>query len=237
MLARAASFAILLTSSPFSLHAQDGTASLTGVLQYRDGAALVGVYVVLESAAGAAYQTTTDEKGGYRLSGLPAGSYTVTVRAAVYTVKMKVDLLADEQRLLPPVRFALAVAGDCFPIEAEPERSRFPSAGPSLGGLAGNVKSEQGPIAGARVWLECRFGQCKEDSKSDTTDSGGNFEFVNLRPGGYNLNVQQSGFFPLNMRFNIAGGLDSSYSLKLTPCPKGDCTVKPDPYVKPVVCE
>jgi hypothetical protein len=69
------------------------------------------------------------------------------------------------------------------------------------------------------------------------TDSQGDFEFENLRPGPYTVNVQQSGVFLFSMRFSVAGGLENYYSFKLTPCPNGDCNVKPDPNVKPIVCE
>ncbi len=79
--------------------------------------------------------------------------------------------------------------------------------------------------------------QCRGDSKVVMTDSQGNFVFENLRPGRYSVSAGQLGFFQLSARVDIAGGLESSYSFKLTPCPNGDCTVRPDPSVKPTVCE
>src|ERR1700730_5139253 len=151
-LPRVAAFATLLACSSPSLHAQDGTASVAGMWQDPNGAALVGVYVILESAVGAADQTKADEQGGFHFSGLRAGSYTLSIRALGFdAVKVKQDLLAGEQRSLPPIRLNVGINGDCFPASIDPERSRFPSAGPSLGGLTGNVKNELGPLVGSRV--------------------------------------------------------------------------------------
>jgi|SRR5579862_9256157 hypothetical protein len=239
MLSRVAGVAIFFACAPLLLHAQEAPASLTGSLQYGDGAALEGGSAILESPAGAAYQAKVDEQGAFRFSGLRAGKYTLSLqRLAFYGVKVKLDLLVGEQRILPPIRLSLAPAGDCFPIDTEPERSRFLSAGPSLGGLTGNLASGPAPAAGVRVSLAC-WGpsQCRGDSQVAITDSQGNFEFESLRPGRYSMNAAQIGVFPLSTRVDVAGGLESFYSFKFTLCPNGDCTVKPDPNVRPIVCE
>jgi hypothetical protein len=49
----------------------------------------------------------------------------------------------------------------------------------------------------------------------------------NIRPGRYVLIIEQQRFFPRVDDFVVVGGLESSYSLNLTRCPNGDCTVKP----------
>ena len=239
-LSRVTTFAILLAWSPIFLYAQEASASLTGVLQDPTGTALIGGSVSLEyEGSGSRQESQVDERGAFGFSGLRAGKYTLSMRRlGFYGVNLKLDLLAGEQRSLPPVRLSLGVAGDCFPIDTEPERSRFPSAGPSLGGLGGNLSSGLGPAAGVRVQLAC-WGpsQCRGASEVMMTDSQGNFELESLRPGRYSVSASQLGFFPLNVRVDIAGGLESIYSFKLTQCPNGDCTVKPDPNVKPIVCE
>lgn len=230
---------IFLACSPIFLSAQD-TASLTGVLQDPTGAALVGGSVILESESSVIRQEIqVDERGMFRFSGLRYGKYTLSMRRlGFYGVKVKQDLLAGEQKSLPPIRLGVGVAGDCFSTDVDPESSQFPSTGPSLGGLAGNLASGLGPAAGVRVQLAC-WGpsQCREASEVTMTDSRGDFEFQSLRPGRYSVSAGQLAFFPLNVRVDIAGGLESFYSFKLTPCLNGDCTVKPDPKVKPIVCE
>lgn len=223
-------FAILLACLPLFLHAQEEPASLTGVVQDPIGAVIGNSSVILEPAVGGVRQETrSDERGSFRFSGLPAGTYTLSIRALGFdSVKVKQVLLAGEQRSLPPVRLNVGSSG-CFSSDAEPEQTRFLSAGLSLGGLAGNVKSGQGPVVGARVALACWLGSgCSENPERTKTDSQGDFEFENIRPGRYLLSVEQNRFFPLiSMGFVVVGGLESSYSFNLTPCPNGDCTVRP----------
>jgi hypothetical protein len=66
-----------------------------------------------------------------------------------------------------------------------------------------------------------------EDPEPTRTDTQGDFVFKNVRPGRYVLMIEQQRFFPRVDDFVVVGGLESSYSLNLTPCPNGDCTVKP----------
>jgi len=241
-LPRVAGLAILLACSPLSLHPQGETASLTGVVQDPSGAVIGGnSSVVLEPAGGGVRrETQSDERGVFRFSGLWAGPYTLSIRVPGFdSVKVKQDLLAGEQRSLPPIRLNVGSSG-CFSTDPDPERTRFLSAGLSTGGLAGNVKSGLGPVAGARVSLACWLDRgCSENPERTKTDSQGDFEFENIRPGRYLLSVEQDRFFPLvSMGFGVVGGLESSYSFNLTPCPNGDCTVKLDRgKVKVIVCE
>jgi hypothetical protein len=164
-------FPVLLTCAPAFLSAQE-TASITGALQDPTGAPLVGSSVLLEDGR-IRQEIQADERGIFRFSGLRAGKYTLSIhRPGFYGVTVKQALLPGEQKSLPPVRLSTGVAGDCFPIDTEPERSRFPSTGPSLGGLAGNLASGQGPAAGARVQLACWGpGECIGASETAMTDS------------------------------------------------------------------
>jgi hypothetical protein len=230
--------AILFACSTILLHAQDGTSSISGTLQFSNGA-LEGGSVVLKSASGAVSQTSVDAQGFFRFSGLEVGRYTLGMRRlAFYGANITLDLRAGEQKILPPIRLSMAPTGDCFPVpEVDPDESRFPLAGPSLGGFGGSVKGDQGPIVGARVLLECWLGECRGEGKVAMTDSGGAFVFENLRPGPYTLSVERAGFLSIGGRFNVAGGLESIYSFELTPCPNGNCVVRPDPNVKLTVCE
>jgi hypothetical protein len=233
--------AILLACSLPVLRGQAGTASLSGAVQAPDGKPFTSVLVTLESAAAGIRQASyVNEQGFYQFSGLPDGVYILNLSGvyASVNVKVKLELLAGEQRSLPPVRPGLGAAGDCGPpTDLDPERSKFPSTGPSLGGLAGNVANGLGPVIGARVVFACWIGACKGDSNFATTDSQGNFAFDNLSPGKYSVNVGQIGFLPAGGSFNVAGGLENYYPFKLKPCPNGDCTIKPDPNVKPIMCE
>jgi hypothetical protein len=238
-----AGFAILLACSPLPLCAQEGTASLTGsvlLAQVNGGEAIPGGSVTLESVAGGARQETkSDERGVFRFSGLRTGKYLLSLRALGFDgVKVKLDLLAGEQKSLPPIGLNLAPSGCGFSSDTEPERTRFLYTGPSLGGLAGSVKADLGPAVGAQVVLSCWTTLRCSGPDAAVTDAQGNFEFE-VYPGRYVLRIAQDKFFPSSgMQFVIVGGLESSYSFNLTSCPNGDCTVKPSQSnVKPTVCE
>ncbi len=220
--------------------APEQTAILTGVVQDPIGIGIWGAPVILESMSGRArYETRSDQQGVFRFSGLPAGALTLSIRAVGFDlVKAKLDLLAGEQRSLPPIRPNVGPSG-CFTADADPVRTRFLSGDPSLGGLVGNVQSGLGPAVGAHVALACWIGRGCTTPENTVTDSLGNFKIENIHPGRYLMSIEQSGFFLLsNVGFVVAGGLESSYSFKLDPCPNGDCTIKPSQSnVKGIVCE
>jgi hypothetical protein len=226
-----AAFAILLAFTPF-LHAQEATSSLTGTVRFTQangGEMISDASVTLEPVSGGVRQEKqTDSRGSFRFSELPAGTYILSIaRIGFDGTKLKADLLANEQRSLPPIALTLAPSGCFSPSDANPERTQFLSAGLSFGGLAGRVKNDLGPVVGARVLLSCWIERGCSSPKAAITDSQGDFEFQNVRPGRYILNIALDKFFPVSMRFAIPGGIESSYSFDLTPCPNGDCTIKP----------
>jgi carboxypeptidase family protein len=113
--------------SPFSLLAQDGTASLSGVVQDPTGAAIGGNgSVVLEAAGSGVRQVTQpDQRGSFRFSGLNTGTYTLSVRVPGFdTLKITQIVLAGEQRSLPAVRLSVGGSG-CFSSDADPVWTHF----------------------------------------------------------------------------------------------------------------
>jgi hypothetical protein len=224
---KVAACALLLACSPIFLFAQKETASLTGSLQDTDGKPLSDGVITLESPASGIRQASyLNQQGIYRFSELPAGAYILTIFDVNAAVKVKQDLLAGEQKIFPPLTLKREPVHSCGP-GMDPDRSRFLPSPPAVGGLTGSVQTDRGPAVGARLSLDCwdRF-QCGE-TKYAKTDSQGNFAFENIQPGSYLLRLQQDNFFPiLPPPFDIAGGLESFYSFKLTPCPNGDCTVR-----------
>ena len=71
---------LLCLIAPRDAVAQAGTGTLTGRIVDAQGASIPGALVtVTEEATGAVRTTTSDVEGGFRLSGLPAGRYTVEV--------------------------------------------------------------------------------------------------------------------------------------------------------------
>jgi hypothetical protein len=204
----AAGLASWMTCSPFPLLAQEGTASLSGVLQDPTGAAIGGYWnaiggyaatVTLEGAGGGFRRVDhPDQEGRFHFSGLPAGTYTISVRTPYFdSLKVKQTFLAGEERALPPVRLSLGASGACFSQGIDPVSTRFLAAGPAFGVLAGNVHDGQQPTANARVTLACWLGRhCTDDPEPTRTDPQGDFEFKNIRPGRYVLTIEQQLFFP-----------------------------------------
>lgn len=228
-----------MACSRIPLLAQAGTASLSGVLQDSSGASIGrNGSVTLETKGDGLLQATQpDLEGRFHFSALPAGTYTVSVRVPGFdNLKIKQTLLAGEGRSLPPIRLNVGSSG-CFSNGFDPQWTRFVRARPTLGGLAGNVNAAQKPIVNARVTLVCWLGrECRENPETIRTDAQGNFEFSSIRAGRYLLTIEQQGFLSsINVPFVIVDGLESSYSISLTPCPNGGCMVTPEP--KATVCE
>ncbi len=231
MEARIAFNVVLLACSPIILYGRKETSSLTGSLQDTDGKPLSDGVVTLESASGIRQASYLNQQGIYRFSGLPAGTYILTIFDVNTDVKVKQDLLAGEQKILPPLTLKRGPAHSCGPA-MDPDRSRFLPSPPVVGGLVGSVRGDQGPLVGARVSLDCWDKSPCGETKYAATDAHGNFAVENIQPGSYLLRVQRDNFFPvLAQPFDIAGGLESFYSFKLTPCPNGDCTVRRNPIL------
>jgi Carboxypeptidase regulatory-like domain len=237
----AASSILIWFSAADAQTVQEGSSMLMGVVQSISGEVISSGSVVLVSVAGGPRQEAKlDEAGGFRFSGLRAGTYLLSIRAGAFDgIKVKQDLLDGERKLLPPVRLNLAPSGGCFSDDADPDRSRFLSAGSSLGALAGTVRDGAGAIAGARVTLACWLGYGCSNPGALKTDSDGNFMFDDIHPGRYVLNIEQEGFFSLAaLQVVVVAGLESSYAFTLAECPNGSCTVKPPgTRAAPVVCE
>jgi hypothetical protein len=229
-LVRRALLAIWILCSPFPLLAQDKTASLSGVLQDPTGVAIGGyASVTLDSAEDGLRRTIhPDEQGNFHFSGLTAGRYTLSTQVLGFdSLKLDLTLLAGEQRSWPPVRLGLGSSG-CFAQHIDPVSIRFLSTGPAFGALAGNVNDGKQQVVNARVKLACYGGGECSDPGGARTDSQGNFEFNDVRLGRYILTIEHDGLLPLiNIPFVVTGGLESSYTFTLPPCPNGDCRVKP----------
>ena len=96
-----ARFAFSMAYSPFLLQGQLGAASLSGIVQDPRGAGIGGDgSVILEAAADGVQRVTRSDQGGsFRFSGLPAGTYTLSIRVPGFdSLTIKLLLLGGEQR-------------------------------------------------------------------------------------------------------------------------------------------
>ncbi|MBI3399777.1 MAG: TonB-dependent receptor [Acidobacteria bacterium] len=101
----------LLLSALTPLHAQPGSATLTGIVLDPDGNAIPNAAVVLRSdATGFVRAISTDGTGRFSVDGIPAGAYVVEVTASgfIQTRRANVQLVAGKTE---NVSVALAVAG------------------------------------------------------------------------------------------------------------------------------
>ncbi len=104
-----------------SVFAQETTAGLQGTVKDPSGAVVSGAQVVVtaDTLVGSK-SATTDSSGYYRFANLPAGSYTVTVKAAGFST-VKKDGLVLETGHLPTQDFAMQVGGSESVVEVSGE--------------------------------------------------------------------------------------------------------------------
>jgi len=231
-----------LACSRLPLIAQERAAGISGVLQDSYGVLITGGdSVTLEAAGGGIRHTTqTDYRGGFRFSGVPAGTYTLSIYVPGFDrIKIKLNLLAGEDKSLPPFRLNIGSTGGCL-FNDDPVWTHFLVTDPPNGALAGSVNAGPHLVENARVTLACWLGgDCRERPERTSTDAQGNFEFKDIPAGRYYLSIQQKGFYTRDVLISLAGGLESFYSFSLTQCPDGGCPVglPPPGKAKATVCE
>ena len=94
-----------------SVFAQETTAGLQGTVKDPSGAVVSGAQVVVTADTLVGSKTaTTDSAGYYRFANLPAGAYTVTVKAAGFSTVKKEGLVLETGHL-PTQDFAMQVGG------------------------------------------------------------------------------------------------------------------------------
>jgi protocatechuate 3,4-dioxygenase beta subunit len=149
--------------------------------------------------------TTTDDRGEYRLGGLPPGRYSVTAvgaqdPGAVATLDLRPgdDLLAIDFTALPPAESA---------FESSPQ----PPETPERATIRGRVLSSAGrPIARAVVNL---IGPTP--ARRFVTDTRGRFAFTALAPGDYEVLANKGDFLPPTL--SQEGTVESARRITVSP--------------------
>ena len=223
----------LLLLMPFSLAAQETTASLTGGLTDVTGAYIPNAPVELDSGT-RKYEGRTNKNGIYEFSNLPAGEYALTFRVTGFqqlTVRF-IRISEGQERRIPDVPIEVA-KGLCPRTIASGQILLAP--GSSFGRLSGSVVPLKPEV---EVTLVCRtFSRCS----STKTDPNGRFSFEMLSPGVYGLNFRHEGFYPEDATrydYTVSAGWESVYNPKLLePCPNGNCDPKLRPQRPIAICE
>jgi len=222
--------AFAMVSIPFSAHAQEATASITGTVVDMTGASIAKANVELFSGT-LKYQVHTDDSGAYRFSNLPAGQYTLKFRVPGFKVfdLTSIKLSEGEQKRVPDVPLDV---GSCGTI------SRNLALLPSedvFGRLSGSVVP---PLREVEVTLICRtFTACR----STKTDSNGRFSFEMISAGFYGLNFRREGYYPENATgygYYVNAGWESVFTpVLLEKCRNGNCDPKRRPKRPIAHCE
>jgi hypothetical protein len=223
--------------------AQDGTASLTGIVKDITGAGVPGTRaeLSLESAPDTKFEAITDAMGAYHFSGLPAGDYTLKLLCPGFkylTVKL-IHVLDGDRKSLPDLQLEIA-ASACGPPSAYLDHKRILPSGSHTGDLGGSVRLDQQkeapPIAGIDVTLICNTGK---DCGATKTDSNGEFIFRALSSGYFSIRFASPGFYPLNQfGFWVEEGFELMFwPVGLERCASENCDLRLHPK-KPIgLCE
>jgi Carboxypeptidase regulatory-like domain len=172
--------------------AETSAGSVTGrVVLEGIGAGIRKVIVQLQGTTGETrqqYMTATDTEGRFRIEGVAAGEYSVTLSRAGF-------VLADAKQDLPPVT-----------VSAGQELSGLVYKMQLTGVIAGKITEADGdPLQGASVWVT-RVGKNGTEFDVNTYDEGaagvdttndlGEFRIANLRAGQYIVKAQARGMGP-----------------------------------------
>lgn len=169
------------------------TGTLSGILTGSDGAGVPGAEITTEPSAGAAISKTD---GGWRIDGVPAGTYTVFVARTGY-VSAKKEAVTVKGGSTTIVDFLL------FSDVIEEETGAITGIVQDAGGAA---------IGGALVELA-------PETLSTVTAADGAFAFATVTPGTVSLTVSKDGFETLVAPLTVVASETLTPTLTLVAIP------------------
>ncbi len=193
------------TGQNFTANCGTATYALSGQVTAAAGGALSGVTI----SDGAGHSATTDASGNYTLSGLAAGSYTVTPAKSGCTFAP-----TSQSASLPPSATGKNFVGSCTVVPT-PTPWGTP---PAVYSIAGQVTANGAGLAGVTI--------SDGAGHSATTDASGSYMFSSLAAGAYTVTPAKSGctFSPASLSASLppnATGKNFTAS-----CPVGGTRVK-----------
>ena len=138
--------AMLLSATPAAAQTiQDGT--IAGAVRDSTGAVLVNADVTVASDAlvGGPQSTQTDNRGGYRVPGLPPGTYVVTAAASGFTRQSRSGLVLAPGRSLT-VDLVLSIGGFVQHADATAETVAADTRSTSTSIVIGRTMLENLPL-------------------------------------------------------------------------------------------
>ena len=147
-------FALLAAlSAPVLLHAQAVNGTILGVVQDQQGGAIGKAQVSVRNLdTGAIRKGNSDDDGSYRITGVPAGPYEVTITAPGFKTEVRggvgVTVGADVN-----LSFSLTVGAVTEKVEVTGEVAQVDTSGSAMGGVVAATTIRELPLNG-RDWLQ-----------------------------------------------------------------------------------
>jgi hypothetical protein len=196
--------------------------SINGVVTDITGAGIPAAKLVAIGWNGDRIEAMSDPAGHFVFADLQAGDYSIEISVRGFLNRKIEDLQVrvGEEKALPAITLSVAAIEGCTgPFPPVVVYTPIPAGRSRLSGrafLAGNNRA-----AGALVLLYEPKNHRKAGSA--VANSSGDFLFIGLRPGLYQLRVRLSGFAELVMEgVEIRAGFRSeTENFSLAPCPHG----------------
>jgi hypothetical protein len=190
-------------------------AAVRGTVRDASGSALAGATVTVENAGGFAQSAISDSQGGYELTDLPPGSYTLTVMVGDAKVFSEANLeLTPAQEVKKPIVIEAAAAHPAAtpaaatqpasgqsPATSEPSLLlRPPVVMPTLAAsaadagassISGTVNDQTGAVV---VNATVKVNDAGGVVQTAVTDANGSYSIKGLPAGSYNVTVTAAGF-------------------------------------------
>ena len=159
------------------------TAVITGtVVDQTTGQPLSGVSISLAENAG--FKTTTNSTGGFALSGVPGGSYTLQVSLAGYQpVSLSITAVAGQTLTVGPIGLV--------PI-------------PTTANLKGTIKNNSGQVLQNVI--------VAAGNNSTLTDASGNYLLTGIAPGTATVSATLSGYQTVSVSVAFSAGVTYLFS-------------------------
>lgn len=182
---------------------------------------------VLVYLAGTSYSAHTDADGQYKISGVPAGEYTILAEKPGYqTVTIdKVQVIPETHTADHPFEARTAMlekTGNGLANAAQAKTKQ-------LGSILGSATTGTGTDENIRVKIE-------GTDLVTVTNEDGIFRFLNVEPGSYTLRYTKNGFHPGNRDVTVADNTESTVTdvvLEPEETQPGDMTAPPAPAMPP----
>ncbi len=201
--ALAASF---LCVNPASLHAQAVGGTILGLVQDQQGGAIGKAEVSARSPdTGAIRKTTSADNGEYRIPGVPAGAYEISLTAPGFKTEVRggiaVTVGADVA-----VNFAMVVGAVTEKVEVTAEAAQVDTSNSAMGGFVNSATIRELPLNG-RDWLQLALLQ-----PGTISNAGAPQGDTRRAQVGNGLQISISGGRPTDNVFRIDGLVVNDYA-------------------------